>query len=180
MMMAATAEHLTDPIINVVDFFKADGLGRARRYVLDLPWLDLGADLDARDVHVEFRLSRAGASVLAEGTLRTSVELECVRTLDPFPHAVEAEFTEQYRPTIDLVTGRAIAADNPDEEPDYFPVDDAHEIDLREALRQVILVNLPMQPVKPGTQPVALDETTPADAPHPFAALGALLRDDDE
>lgn len=179
-MMATTAEHLTDPTIYVVDFFKADGMGRTRRYVVDLPLLDLAATLDARDIHAEFRLSRAGSGILAEGTLRASVELECVRTLDPFPYRVEAEFTEQYRPSIDLVTGRAFPPLDPDVDPDYFPVDDAHEIDLREAFRQVILVNLPMQPVKPGTEPVILDETTPEDTPHPFAALRALLRDGDE
>lgn len=179
-MTTTTAEHLTDPTINVVDYFKADGMGRTRRYVVDLASLDLNTTLDARDIHAEFRLSRAGVGVLAEGTLWASVELECVRTLDPFPYRVEAEFTEQYRPTIDLVTGRAFPEADPDVDPEYFPVDDAHEIDLREAFRQIILVNLPMQPVKPGTEPVLLDETTPEDVPHPFAALGVLLRDGDE
>jgi uncharacterized protein len=178
--MAAPAEHLTDTRINVVDYFKPDAMGRSRRYVIDVPTLDLDNDLVARGVQAEFRLSRAGTGVIAEGIVRADVELECVRTLDPFDYTVEAEFTEQFRPTIDLATGREIVAEDVDEEPDYFPVDDAHEIDLREALRQVILVHLPMQPVKPGTEPVLLDETTPDEAANPFAALGALLHDERE
>ena len=179
--MAPSAEHLTDPVIKVVDFFKSDGMGRTRRYVLDLPSLDLDASLEARDIHAEFRLARVGAGLLAEGTVRASVELECVRTLDPFPQPVETEFVEQFRPTIDITTGRQIVyADEADVEPDVFPISENHELDLREPLRQVILVELPMQPVKPGTEPVTLDETASEDAPNPFAVLGQLLHDEAE
>ncbi len=178
--MTAPIEHLTDTRINVVDYFKPEAMGRSRRYTIDVPALDLANDLIARAVHVEFRLARAGAGVIAEGILRADVELECVRTLDAFVQQVDAEFTEQFRPTIDLATGREIAAEDPDEEAEFFPVDDAHEIDLREPLRQVILVNLPMQPVKPGTEPVVLDETEPDAAANPFAALGALLHEERE
>jgi uncharacterized protein len=179
MAMTAPAEHLTDTEINVVDFLKSDAMGRTRRYVLDLPRLDLDATLEARGVHAEFRLLRVGAGVLAEGTVHASVDLECVRTLEAFAQPVEAEFTEQFRPTVDVATGRVIASDDDlEEEPDIFPISENHFIDLREPLRQVILVELPMQPVKPGTEPVILDETTPDEAENPFAVLGALLRDE--
>jgi uncharacterized protein len=176
--MTASAEHLTDTEINVVDFLKTDAMGRTRRFVIDLPRLDLDATLDARGVHAEFRLLRVGAGVLAEGTVRASVELECVRTLEAFAQPVEAEFTEQFRPTVDVATGRPIAGDEDSEEPDIFPISENHFIDLREPLRQVILVELPMQPVKPGTEPVILDETTPDEAENPFAVLGTLLQDE--
>lgn len=179
--MAAPAEHLTDPAINVVDFLKSDAMGRTRRYILDLERLDLDRDLVARDLHAEFRVARVGTGVLAEGTVRASVDLECVRTLDIFAQPVEAAFTEQFRPTIDIATGRAIARDDDVEtEPDLFPISENHEIDLREPLRQVILVELPMQPVKPGTEPVVLDETTLDETENPFAVLGMLLRDERE
>lgn len=179
--MAAPAEYLTDPEINVVDFLKSDAMGRTRRYVIDLPRLDLDPSLEACGVHAEFRLSRVGAGVLAEGIVRASVDLECVRTLDTFTQPVEADFVEQFRPTVDVATGRAIPYDDdPEDEPDIFPISENHEIDLREPLRQVILVELPMQPVKPGTKPVILDETTPDEAENPFAVLGALLRDESE
>ena len=178
--MTASAEHLTDPEINVVDFLKSDSMGRTRRYVLDLPRLDLDTTLEARGVHAEFRLLRVGAGVIAEGTVRASVELECVRTLDAFAQLVDAEFTEQFRSTVDVATGRPIVEEATEDEPDIFPISENHFIDLREPLRQVILVELPMQPVKPGTEPVILDETTPDEAANPFAALGALLQDESE
>ena len=126
-------------------------------------------------------LSRVGAGVLAEGIVRANVDLECVRTLDIFTQPVEAEFTEQFRPTIDIVTGRAITYDDHgDEEPEVFPISEGHELDMREPLRQVLLVELPMQPVKPGTEPVILDETEPDEAPNPFAVLGTLLHEEPE
>ena len=179
--MPGPVEQLTDTTINVVDYLKSDGMGRTRRYVLDVPSLNLDRDLVARAVHAEFRLLRVGAGVLAEGSVHAVVDLECVRTLDIFPQPVEAEFAEQFRPTIDLVTGRAIEyEDDPADEPEVFPVGDNHEIDLREPLRQVLLVALPMQPVKPGTEPVILDETTPDEAANPFAVLETLLRDEGE
>lgn len=179
--MAAPAERITDTEINVVDFLKSDAMGRTRRYTVDLPRLDLDASLEARDVHAELRLSRAGAGLLAEGTVRASVDLECVRTLETFAQPVDAAFTEQFRPTVDIATGRPISYDdNPEDEPDIFPISENHMIDLREPLRQVILVELPMQPVKPGTAPVVLDETTPDEAENPFAVLGTLLRDEGE
>lgn len=179
--MPGSAEHLTDTTINVVDYLKSDGMGRTRRYVLDVPSLDLDRDLVARAVHAEFQLLRVGAGVLAEGIARAVVDLECVRTLDIFPQPIEAEFAEQFRPMIDLATGRAIAyEDDPNDEPEVFPVGDNHEIDLREPLRQVFLVALPMQPVKPGTEPVILDETTLDEAANPFGVLETLLRDEGE
>jgi uncharacterized protein len=178
--MTASAEHLTDPEINVVDFLKSDSMGRTRRYIIDLPRLDLDRTLEARGVHAEFRLLRVGAGVIAEGTVRASVELECVRTLDVFAQPVDAEFTEQFRPTVDVATGRPIVEEDAADELDIFPISENHFIDLREPLRQVILVELPMQPVKPGTEPVILDETIPDEAANPFAVLGALLQDESE
>ncbi len=179
--MAAPTEQLTDTRINVVDYLKSDAMGRTRRYVLDVPALDLDGDLVARDIHAEFRLLRVGMGVLAEGIAQATVDLECVRTLDIFPQPVTAEFAEQFRPTIDLGTGRPIEfEDDPDDEPEIFPIDDNHEIDLREPLRQVLLVELPMQPVKPGTEPVLLDETVADEPANPFAVLGALLQDERE
>ncbi len=179
--MPGPAEHLTDTTLNVVDYLKSDAMGRTRRYILDVPSLDLDRDLVARAVHAEFRLLRVGAGVLAEGIVRADVDLECVRTLDLFTQPVEAEFAEQFRPAVDVSTGRPIHYDDdPTDEPEVFPVEDNHEIDLREPLRQVLLVALPMQPVKPGTEPVLLDETTPDEAANPFAVLGTLLQDEAE
>jgi len=178
--MTTPAEHYTDTRINAVDFFKTDAMGRTRYYVIDLPRLDLDGDLVAEDVHAEFRLLRVGSGLLAEGTAQATVELECVRTLEPFPERVEAEFSEQFRPTIDVNTGRVLRYEDEEEFPEAFTLTESHELDMEEPLRQVILVSLPMQPIKPGTSEVQIDETDEAAAdarPQPFAVLGSLLQD---
>ena len=186
--MAASTEHLEDETrINVVDFFKAESMGRVRRYRVAIAQLPLDDDLVAHDVHAEFRLSRVGTGLLAEGTVEASVELTCVRTLEPYPEQVETEFAELFHPTVDITTGRSIAPARKDEDeldldPDTFPIDDNHELDMTEPLRQVIIVALPMQPVKPGTAAIHYDETEgePADVrPNPFAVLETLLQEGD-
>jgi len=184
--MATTTEQFTDTIINVVDFFKPETMGRVRRYIIDLPHLDLDADLVAEDVHAEFRLLRVGSGLLAEGTVRATVELECVRTLEPFPETVTAEFAEQFRPTIEATTGRVIRHEDEDEDDvaalDSFILSENHELDMEEPLRQVIIVSLPMQPIKPGTHEIHLDETGTGAAEaraNPFMALEALLQGDE-
>ncbi len=185
--MTSTVEHMDDTAVNVVDYFKDGAMGRTRRYACDISLLDLDGTLEARDIHAEFRLSRVGAGLLAEGIVTATVELQCVRTLDYYPEHVEAEFAEQFRPMIDAQTGRDMGyEDVPEAEPpEYFFINENHLLDVTEALRQVIVVALPMQPVKPGTKPVLLDETGgDADTPdvplNPFAALSALLREGDE
>lgn len=187
--MVTPMEHLEDEtLLNVVDFFKSDSMGRVRRYSLDVAVLPLSDDLVAHDVHAEFRLSRVGTGLLAEGVVEASVELTCVRTLEPYPEQVEAEFAEQFYPTVDISTGRSVAPPRTDEEDDaaesdIFPISENHELDMTEPLRQVIVVALPMQPVKPGTAPITYDETeaVPADArPNPFAVLAPLLQDGEE
>ncbi len=187
--MSTPTEHLEDEtLLNVVDFFKTEAMGRVRRYSLDIATLPLADDLIAHDVHAEFRLSRVGTGLLAEGTVEASVELTCVRTLELYPEQVETEFAEQFYPTVDISTGRSVAPPRTDEEedatePDVFPISENHELDMTEALRQVIVVALPMQPVKPGTAEIHYDETVsePAIArPNPFAVLAPLLREGEE
>lgn len=181
--MATPVEQMTDTRINVVDFFKAEAMGRVRRYTLDLPTLDLDNDLVARNVHAEFRLLRVGGGLLAEGTVRANVVLECVRTLEPYSQPVETEFAEQFRPLVDVVSGRELTYDEPEEFSDIFDIDENHLLDVREALRQNLIVALPIAPVKPGTEPVVLDETgggAVEAARNPFAVLGALLQDEGE
>lgn len=191
--MTIPFEHFEDDtILNVVDFFKADTMGRVRRYTIDLAVLLLDDGLVAHDVHAEFRLSRVGAGLLVEGTAEATVELICVRTLEPYPEAVETEFAEQFRPIVDI-TGRTIkyaendAQDDPLME-EIFAISENHELDMAEPLRQVIVVALPMQPVKPGTAAVRYDDegdepgrdhAAPDARRTPFAVLGTLLRDDE-
>ena len=59
------------------------------------------------------------------------------------PFAVE--FNEEYRQTVDLRTGLGIAA-AADQDADTALIDENHELDLADVVRQEILVALPMRP----------------------------------
>src|SRR5690242_3155430 len=75
-------------------------VGAVRQRPIALDELPLDEGLVARDVTGNARLTRIPAGILAKGNLSATVELECIRCLEPFDQPVEAEFADEYRPTI--------------------------------------------------------------------------------
>lgn len=135
-----------DATIHVAQFLQ-EPVGATRQRTLEPAALPLDAELTARDVRVEVRLTRIPAGILADGQVAAMVTLECMRCLEPFAYPVAADFADQYRPTVDIHTGVDLApeANNP-EEAEYFAISPEHLIDLDESLRQAILLALPMAP----------------------------------
>lgn len=177
-MTGTQADGGGDATIHVAQFLQ-EPVGATRQRTLELAALPLDGDLTARDARAEVRLTRIPAGILADGRVAATVTLECMRCLEPFDSAVEAEFADQYRPTVDIHTGVALApeADNP-EEADYFTISPEHLIDLSESLRQAILLALPMAPHCredcPGLAGDLAGEGEEGDAR--FAALRELLQ----
>jgi uncharacterized protein len=90
------------------------------------------------------RMRRTNQGILVDGPVEVSVELTCVRCLEPFTLHISFDLEEQYYPTIDVVTGLSL----PESDDELiFPIDQNHQLDLREALRQNLLLALPMQPI---------------------------------
>ena len=54
---------------------------------------------------------------------------------------MHVSFAERFYPTLDVVTGVALP---PIEEDEVFPINEHHEVDLTEAIRQNVLLALPM------------------------------------
>jgi uncharacterized protein len=54
---------------------------------------------------------------------------------------MRVNFEEQFYPTVDVVTGMPLP---PFDQEEIFPIDDHHQIDLTEMLRQNVLLALPM------------------------------------
>lgn len=90
------------------------------------------------------RAVRLNQGLLVEAEADTTVRLNCGRCLTDFEQPLHIEFTEEYRPTIDVATGMPIVA-QPDD--DKFTIDEFHTLDLTEAIRQYSLVALPLSPV---------------------------------
>jgi len=170
-------ELVNDTAINVVGLLQSE-IGDRRDYDLHVDTLPLGDDLIARDIDGDVRLTRLRDRVLAAGRVSAEVDLECVRCLRTYSQATNMEFSEEYWQTVDVRTGFAVSPeDATDEEEERFSIDENHELDLREALRQHLVLALPMKPdcgvVCPGPPRLVSDGDDVVD--NRFAALADLL-----
>jgi uncharacterized protein len=88
------------------------------------------------------RLHRTNQGIYAEGTAYVPVRLKCARCLKDFTTTLALPLREEYYPTIDIETG--LPTRIPESET-AFSIDARHQVDLREAIRQNLVVNLPTQ-----------------------------------
>lgn len=136
--------------------------------------------LDRLEVRLEIGHWRKG--LVVAGTLEAIAERICVVSLEPFLDKTKAAFERRYLPPA---AGRA---DRPaetaldplaDDEPDVLPPEG---IDLSALVREEFALALDPHPRRPG---VEFDNASRGDASpdaaalSPFAALKALVRDDD-
>jgi DUF177 domain-containing protein len=96
----------------------------------------------AGDIVGTVRLHRTNQGILADGSAAAPVELTCDRCLEPYITEVMFPLREQFYPTVDVVTGVELPAPDTDV---AFGISQNHMLDLREALRQNLLLALPMQ-----------------------------------
>lgn len=187
-------ELVNDATVNVASLLQ-ENVGSARTLHLRLDAFPLDDELVATDLEAEVRLTRLSRQVLADGTVRATVALECVRCLTEFDQAVETSFSEQYHQSHDVRSGAEMAdhrRDAVDEELDdddeSFVIDEGHELDLSEALRQNLVLALPMVPICgpdcPGpAMPAGDDDDTAVvteERGGQFDVLEALLGEDDD
>jgi uncharacterized protein len=119
--------------------------GTARTYHLSLPTLPIAEDVRlAAPVEGDVRLSRTGRSILAKGHVTTALVEPCARCLVDTAAPVEAEFEEEALPSIDIDSGLPV---DMSEEPDALRLDDHHELDLTETVREAISLAEPLVPL---------------------------------
>ena len=87
-------------------------------------------------------LLRTQRSVLVQCALNTEVELICNRCLRKFSHPLKIKFEEEFIPTIDITSGAPLPLP---EESSAFTIDEHHNIDLEEAIRQYAVMAVPMK-----------------------------------
>jgi uncharacterized protein len=130
------------------------------------------------------RLDRINTGILARGDAEGTVILECGRCLEPYEAAIKVHFEEEFAPSVEVHTGAPLPAPEDDL---IFAIDGNHILDLSEALRQNMLVALPISPIHSpsclGLCPICggnrnLDPCTcvaDEEGNRPFAALRSLL-----
>ena len=174
-----------DTRVNVASLLQ-EPVGSTREIGIQLDALHLDDGLTARDVRAEARLTRLKDAILVSAKFQAVVPLECATCLAEFDQPVSKSFSEPFRQTVDVRTGATLpeASNGADAERDdepAFTIDESHELDLAEALRQWIVLAIPMQPSCgpdcPGPPPGAAGDDEAID--DRFARL-AILLDDEE
>lgn len=159
--------------VNVATLLQ-EPVGAQRSFVVHLDRLELDADLSATDVDATMRLTRLSDAILANVVADAYVELVCQRCLETFEASTRAKFQEEFRVAFDVRSGTAVHGGVDDER---FEISDAHELDIREPLRQELIVSLPMRPDCGAgcSGPAMIDEGSADEVDERFAALAALL-----
>lgn len=94
------------------------------------------------------RLLRTNQGILVTADIRGVFTQSCARCLSPVDVPVNFAVAELFVPTIDMATGRFV---RPDEEDQALWIDEHHQLDLTEVLRQDLLLALPAHVVcSPG------------------------------
>lgn len=96
----------------------------------------------AGPINGHVRLHHTNQGIYAEGTAYVPVHLACTRCLKDFTTTLALPLREEFYPTIDVETG--LPAHAPESET-AFPIDEHHQVDLREAIRQNLVLAIPMQ-----------------------------------
>jgi len=133
-------------IFNVAQLLKAP-VGTTQDVILDdRDSLDL-RDGEARlagPITGHARLHQTNESIVVDGVAHIPVTLECARCLTAFTTTLDVPLRETFYPSIDIETGLPVRL--PEDET-AFTIDDHHQIDLREAIRQNLVLALPIQPL---------------------------------
>lgn len=87
------------------------------------------------------RMRRVNQGLLVDGWVDLTLDSTCTRCLKQFEQPMHIPFEERFYPTVDVVTGTPLP---PVEEDDVFSIDEHHQIDLTEAIRQTVLLAVPM------------------------------------
>lgn len=130
--------------VNVAQQLK-EGIGSTRSYDID-EVIDLDVEGDERGglVRGEVKLTRTNRGILATGELHTTVKIDCSRCLSEYECPLDMNFEEEFFPLTDVLTGAPLPL--PDD-PDAFTIDAQHILDMTEAIRQSVVLAMPMKPL---------------------------------
>ena len=87
------------------------------------------------------RLASTGRGILARGHLTTALPETCDRCLIAVTSPVEVDIEEEALPSVDIDSGLAVDVAA---EPDALRIDDHHELDLSETVREAISLAEPI------------------------------------
>jgi len=132
--------------LNVAQLLKSP-VGATRDYDLEETFSEIEDQHLTRPVKVHVHLTRINDGILAQGDLRTVIETLCSRCTEPAEQTIAYHFEEQFRPTIDIVSGHPLKEEDEDPTAPVYFIDANHNLDMDELLREGIVIETPMHPL---------------------------------
>lgn len=130
---------------NVAQLLKS-AAGASRKYHLNEDIADIDADLDVTEpLTGKVRFVRTDDGILVTGHLQAEARVPCGRCLASVAVPVEFDLEEEFRPSVDILTGAALPVE--DGEDKVTRMDGHHILDLTEVIRQDLLLALPVSPL---------------------------------
>ena len=128
---------------NVAQLLK-DGVGARRSYTLDETFETLRETGTTR-VWGDMTLTCTDNSIWVNGSIEANASSPCSRCLNPSGYKVRFGMDDEYLPTVDF--GSGVPLEIPEITEEAFKIDSHHILDLTEAIRQYVVINLPMKPL---------------------------------
>lgn len=91
------------------------------------------------------QLMRTQQGILAEADLTVDAEVSCSRCLKPVRTTLSVHVEEEFRPTIDIITGHRVWPEPEETLGDDVMIDAQHVLDLDEVARQEFEVAIPLK-----------------------------------
>jgi len=127
---------------NVAQLIKGSA-GTSRQYDLYEEIRDLDPALEPLlPLEGTVTLMRTSQGVLATGRLRTRLQAECRRCLEPFQADVEFDLEEEFLPVV-RIGDAPVESVSPEEIDEALLIDSDHILDLSEVIRQALWLALP-------------------------------------
>ena len=99
------------------------------------------------NVRGNVELMRTQQGILVQAELEIDAEVPCARCLRPSASTLRVSFEEEYRPTIDILTGHRVWPEPEEFISDDLMIDEHHVLNLDEAARQEFQVAIPLKPL---------------------------------
>ena len=129
---------------NVSQLLK-EGVGARRSFSLD-ETLEALPETGTTSVKGEITVTCIDQGVWVSGPVEANASSMCGRCLTNSDYTVRFRLDEEYLPIVQIDSGAPIRI-REDAKEDVFTLDSSHILDLTEAARQYVIINLPMTPL---------------------------------
>ncbi|HUP55265.1 MAG TPA: DUF177 domain-containing protein [Methylomirabilota bacterium] len=140
-----SAQPADSPFLWNVAGLLGDTVGADREYEITDATIELPDELTlAESINGTVRLIHTNRGVLAQARLRTTLATECVRCLRPTTVPLDLRIEDEFLPSLDLTTGKAVTVGD---EPEALRLNDHHELDLEGSVWDAISLAEPIAPL---------------------------------